>query len=184
MITSSLFSRTNNLCSVCAARRRDWKDDIYSQLTPGANANLTNSDQCQWFNDAWQIARVFMGLGREASTAGCGDTIELVLNCKLFDSSISNRQSFERASSAIYVLLNDVFMLINDRVCRYTMVMFYCYHFMSLYMYILIAHPSNCSIFVYVLYSQNTNYHIESIRVMFKHPSTRPLLLYKRNDMT
>ena len=104
VITSSVFSRVHNVCSVCAARRQDWEDDIYSQLTPGANANLTNSDQSLWFNDAWQIARVFMGSGREASTAGCGDTIALVLNCKLFDTSISNRQSFEEASNAIYLL--------------------------------------------------------------------------------
>ena len=126
-ITSSLFSRVHNVCSVCAARRRAWEDDIYSQLTPGANANLTNSDQSLWFNDAWQIARVFMGSGREASTAGCGDTIALVLNCKLFDSAISNRQSFDEASIAIYLLSYDGFILINDSVCRYIIIMFYSY---------------------------------------------------------
>ena len=134
VVTSSLFSRVHNVCSVCAARRLDWEDDIYSQLTPGANANLTNSDQSLWFNDAWQIARVFMGSGREASTAGCEDTIALVLNCKLFDSSISNRQSFERASSAIYLLSYNVFILIIDRVCRYIKITFYCYHSMSRHM--------------------------------------------------
>ena len=134
VITSSLFSRVHNVCSVCAARRQDWEDDIYSQLTPGANANLTNSDQSQWFNDAWQIARVFVGSGRETSTAGCGDTIALVLNCKLFDSSISNRQSFERASSAIYFWSYNVFILIIDRVCRYIKITFYCYHSMSRHM--------------------------------------------------
>ena len=57
-----------------------------------------------------------MGSGREASTAGCGDTIALVLNCKLFDSSISNRQSFEEASRAIYLLSYNVFILVNDHV--------------------------------------------------------------------
>ena len=134
VVTSSLFSRVHNVCSVCAARRRAWEDDIYSQLTPGANANLTNSDQSLWFNDAWQIARVFTGSGREASTAVCGDTIALVLNCKLFDSSISNRQSFERASSTIYFLSYNVFILIIDRVCRYIKITFYCYHSMSRHM--------------------------------------------------
>ena len=129
-----LYSRVHNLCSVCVARRRDWEYDIYSQLTPGANANFTDSDQCQWFNDAWQLGRVFMGSGREASIAGCGDTIALVLNCKLFDSSISNRQSFEKASSAIYLLSYNVLILFNDSLCRYIMIMFYCYHSMSIHM--------------------------------------------------
>ena len=116
IITSRLFSRMHNLCSVCAAWRRDWEEDIYTQLTPGANANFTNSDQSQWFKDAWQIAKIFMGSGREASTAGCGDTIALVLNCKLFERSISNRQSFEEASSAIYLLSYNVFIMVNDHV--------------------------------------------------------------------
>ena len=176
-----LYSRVHNLCSVCAARRRDWEDDIYSQLTPGATANLTSSDQCQWFNDAWQIARVFMGSGREASTAGCIDTIALVLNCKVFDSSISNRQSFEQASSAI------IFVVIwRFHSAKRSCVSLYHDHVLLLSFYVNTHVNIKCdAVYLYAFYIRNIPTVMLSHIVLFLPIVLQDLLfLYQHNNIT
>ncbi|KAI0231402.1 hypothetical protein LSAT2_018234 [Lamellibrachia satsuma] len=88
------------LCNVCAKRRGEWKKDIISQLTPRTVPCWMNTDKSKWETDAWEIAKVFMGPGQGAFRAGAADTdpiglLQLVLNCQLFTSCISNRQSFD-----------------------------------------------------------------------------------------
>ncbi|KAI0237227.1 hypothetical protein LSAT2_012302 [Lamellibrachia satsuma] len=92
--------RVEALCNVCAKRRGEWKKDVISQLTPRTVPCWINTDKSKWETDAWEIAKFFMGPGQEAFRAGAVDTdpiglLQLVLNCQLFTSCISNRQSFD-----------------------------------------------------------------------------------------
>ncbi|KAI0240751.1 hypothetical protein LSAT2_008470 [Lamellibrachia satsuma] len=92
--------REEALCNVCAKRRGEWKKDVISQLTPRTVPCWMNTDKSKWETDAWEIAKVFMGPGQGAFRAGAADTdpiglLQLVLNCQLFTTCISNRQSFD-----------------------------------------------------------------------------------------
>ena len=102
-----IFAREQGLCPSCLARRRDWEQDIRSQLTRGTEASWVNSDASVWDSEPWQIGKVFMGEGHKSFRAGGGDTIallQLVTNCQLFTSSIANRQSFVNVSSHVLLL--------------------------------------------------------------------------------
>ena len=104
---SHIFIREQGLCLPCLARRRDWEQDIRSQLTRGTEACWVNSDASMWDSEPWEIAKVFMGEGHKSFRAGGGDTIallQLVTNCRLFASLIANRQSFVDVSSHILML--------------------------------------------------------------------------------
>ncbi|KAI0213941.1 hypothetical protein LSAT2_000973 [Lamellibrachia satsuma] len=92
--------REEALCKECAKRRGEWKKNVLSQLTPRAIPCWMNTNKSKWETDAWEIAKLFMGPGQEAFRAGAADTdpiglLQLVLNCQLFTSCISNRQSFD-----------------------------------------------------------------------------------------
>ena len=102
-----IFTRVQGLCPSCLARHQEWERDILSQLTPGSDPGQTNPDKPLWEREAWEIAKVWMGPSHESFRAGGGDTIallQLVTNCRLFASSIANRQSFVDVSRHVFML--------------------------------------------------------------------------------
>ena len=119
-----LFARVEALCNVCAKRRGEWKKDIISQLTPRTVPCWKNTDKSKWETDAWEIAKVFMGPGQGAFRAGAADTdpiglLQLVLNCQLFTSCISNRQSFDDVSGHIVTFFEMLLQMLLEDMCTF-----------------------------------------------------------------
>ena len=119
-----LFTRVVALCNLCAKRRDEWKKDIISQLTPRTNACWVNTDKSKWETDAWEIAKVFMGPGQGAFRAGAADTdpiglLQLALNCQLFTSCISNRQSFDNVSGHIVTFFQMLLQMLLVDMCTF-----------------------------------------------------------------
>ena len=122
MTTTSVFTRVGNECSVCTTRHSNWKQEILAQVTPHAVPCWTHSDTSKWDSDPWEIAKVFTSYGEGELMAGEGDTfalVQLVLNCQLFSGCISSRQSFEEASSALFLFSNVMCNLVIPYICRY-----------------------------------------------------------------
>ena len=91
------------MCAVCTQRCAKWRNVILSKCTKGTSPCWQNTDMYEWKTGPWEIAKVFMKSGQQASMAGAADTdpiglLQLVLNCQLFTECISNRQSFEVVS--------------------------------------------------------------------------------------
>ena len=117
-----LHTRVEALCKVCAKRRGEWKKDVISQLTPRTVPCWINTDKSKWETDAWEIAKFFMGPGQEAFRAGAVDTdpiglLQLVLNCQLFTSCISNRQSFDDVNGHIFILCKIFLQMLIEGMC-------------------------------------------------------------------
>ena len=65
---------------------------------------------------------MFTSHGEGELMAGGGDTIalvQLVLNSQLFSGCISSRQSFEEASTDLFLFSNDMGIIVMQCICRY-----------------------------------------------------------------
>ena len=93
------FNREKQPCTVCSDRRQVWKKEVLSQLTPHSRPCWKNTDVARCEADPWEIAKVYMGRGDDESRTSAATTdpvglLQLVLNCRLFDDYVSDRQSF------------------------------------------------------------------------------------------
>ena len=107
MITG-LFLR-NPPCGSCVAWRQYWHADIGTHLTPRHDRGIPcrgNADETRWDTKFWEVAKLFMAHGKDASCTGPAETdpiglLQLVINCDLFDTLITpDRQSVKDVSYA------------------------------------------------------------------------------------
>ena len=76
--------KVNCTCGVCDA----WLGSIASQLATGQFC-WKNTDVQEWPLQSWQMAKVFMGAGKDPSSYNPADTdtagfLQLILNCRVF----------------------------------------------------------------------------------------------------
>jgi len=101
--------RRRNPCKECVGRRDLWK----KHLTRGSQPFWSNCDLSKWETSYWELAKVFMAGGQPATATGPNSTdpigiFNLIMQCDLFDPSISNRQCVSDVSKYIilmYVIL-------------------------------------------------------------------------------
>ena len=93
--------KVNCACGVCNA----WLQSIASQLATN-QYSWKNTDVNEWPLHPWQLAKVFMGPGKDPTSHDPTDTdtaglLQLILNCKLFAGLLVNA-TVEAVSSLFY----------------------------------------------------------------------------------
>ncbi|KAK2164208.1 hypothetical protein NP493_1427g01003 [Ridgeia piscesae] len=89
----------------CVGQRNLWK----KHLTRGSQPFWFNCDMSKWEASYWELAKVFMMEGQPATANGPNTTdpigiFHLIMQCDLFDPSISNRQCVSDVSKYVCYL--------------------------------------------------------------------------------
>ena len=99
------FYRRRNPDKECVGQRNLWK----KHLTRGSQPFWFNCDMSKWEASYWELAKVFMMEGQPATANGPNTTdpigiFHLIMQCDLFDPSISNRQCVSDVSKYVCYL--------------------------------------------------------------------------------